>query len=209
MAKTPPAPPPVAVKPRVLSRYRPTPAVVAGAEPPADLAAAVAAATAVAAPPTSPDVLPQPAAAQAQVAPAADQQVGEGASGTYKFGTELQITPPAPPVSTKELAAEPSEKITEKQEPVIEPPDIAALELAAATESTQETRKQKGKNKKFEDDKSEKDPDGDGFTTHGQGVRPMAPSVPVRIAAPSQRATPPRPPKTHRQTPSERHAQKR
>jgi translation initiation factor IF-2 len=43
----------------------------------------------------------------------------------------------------------------------------------------------------------------------GQPVRPLSPSVPVRIAAPSIRATPPRPPKSHRQTPSERHLPKR
>ncbi len=39
----------------------------------------------------------------------------------------------------------------------------------------------------------------------GQAVRPMAPSVPIRVAAPSMRATPPRPPKSHRQSPSDRH----
>jgi translation initiation factor IF-2 len=43
----------------------------------------------------------------------------------------------------------------------------------------------------------------------GQAVRPMTPSVPVRIAAPSVRATPPRPPKSHRQTPAERHSAKK
>jgi translation initiation factor IF-2 len=40
-------------------------------------------------------------------------------------------------------------------------------------------------------------------------IRPMTPSVPIRIAAPSVRATPPRPPKAHRQTPAERHVQKK
>jgi translation initiation factor IF-2 len=43
----------------------------------------------------------------------------------------------------------------------------------------------------------------------GQAVRPMTPSVPVRVAAPSVRATPPRPPKSHRQTPAERHSSKK
>ncbi|MBL8083072.1 MAG: translation initiation factor IF-2 [Candidatus Obscuribacter sp.] len=43
----------------------------------------------------------------------------------------------------------------------------------------------------------------------GQAVRPMSPSVPIRIAAPSMRATPPRPPKSHRQSPSDRHGAKK
>jgi translation initiation factor IF-2 len=42
-----------------------------------------------------------------------------------------------------------------------------------------------------------------GFT--GQSVKPAQPSVPIRIAAPSIRATPPRPPKSHRSSPPERH----
>ncbi|MBX9695098.1 MAG: translation initiation factor IF-2, partial [Cyanobacteria bacterium] len=33
---------------------------------------------------------------------------------------------------------------------------------------------------------------------HQRAVRPMSPSVPIRVAAPSMRATPPRPPKSHR-----------
>ena len=41
------------------------------------------------------------------------------------------------------------------------------------------------------------------------GVRPMSPSVPIRVAAPSMRATPPRPPKSHRPNPSDRHAPKK
>lgn len=43
----------------------------------------------------------------------------------------------------------------------------------------------------------------------GQAVRPLSPSVPIRIAAPSMRATPPRPPKSHRQSPSDRHGAKK
>lgn len=46
----------------------------------------------------------------------------------------------------------------------------------------------------------------------GQSIKPLAPAapaVPIRVAAPSIRATPPRPPKAHRQAPSERHNQKK
>lgn len=43
----------------------------------------------------------------------------------------------------------------------------------------------------------------------GQPMKMVSPAVPVRVAAPSIRATPPRPPKSHRQSPSERHGQKK
>ena len=44
-----------------------------------------------------------------------------------------------------------------------------------------------------------------GFEFPGFSTKPAAPSQPTRIAAPSIRATPPRPPKSHRQAPTERH----
>jgi translation initiation factor IF-2 len=53
---------------------------------------------------------------------------------------------------------------------------------------------------------NEKHKDKEDGQPRGQAVRPMTPSVPVRVAAPSVRATPPRPPKSHRQTPAERHS---
>jgi translation initiation factor IF-2 len=43
----------------------------------------------------------------------------------------------------------------------------------------------------------------------GQSNKMVVPAMPVRVAAPSIRATPPRPPKSHRQSPSERHGQKK
>jgi translation initiation factor IF-2 len=56
---------------------------------------------------------------------------------------------------------------------------------------------------------NEKPKDKEDAQPRGQAVRPMTPSVPVRVAAPSVRATPPRPPKSHRQTPAERHSSRK
>lgn len=43
---------------------------------------------------------------------------------------------------------------------------------------------------------------------HQRSERPMAPSVPIRVAAPSMRATPPRPPKSHRHSKAEKNQKK-
>ena len=58
-------------------------------------------------------------------------------------------------------------------------------------------------------DQSNDKKDKDDNQPRGQAVRPMTPSVPVRVAAPSVRATPPRPQKNHRQTPAERHSSRK
>lgn len=43
---------------------------------------------------------------------------------------------------------------------------------------------------------------------HQRTERPMAPSVPIRVAAPSMRATPPRPPKSHRHSQQQKNQKK-
>ncbi|MBZ0187872.1 MAG: translation initiation factor IF-2, partial [Candidatus Obscuribacterales bacterium] len=48
----------------------------------------------------------------------------------------------------------------------------------------------------------------DGEAYKAKAVRPMSPSVPIRVAAPSIRATPPRPPKSHRHSHASRHQKK-
>jgi translation initiation factor IF-2 len=194
--KAPPPPPPV-VKPRVLSRTRPTPLVVPGSEVAAGVTEmAPAASTAVATPLTEEVPVTQvppnghPAAAEPTVS-------GNGAQPTLTpltvASTSVQETPVVVPVPAE----------TEKPEPEVVQP------VAAAAASVTEEKEQKGDKAEVKVDK--KDSDGEGFTppNNGQPVKPMAPSVPVRIAAPSVRATPPRPPKSHRPTPSERHAAKK
>jgi len=82
-------------------------------------------------------------------------------------------------------------------------PKAAVVEPPAAKEPPKPEVKPDPKAKK-------KDGKDDGDTANrGPGVRPMSPSVPTRVAAPSMRATPPRPPKSHRPNPSERHAPKK
>ncbi|MBS1996055.1 MAG: translation initiation factor IF-2 [Cyanobacteria bacterium SZAS LIN-2] len=75
-----------------------------------------------------------------------------------------------------------------------------AEQRAKAKEVVREANK--GKNKGGDSDE-------ESSSGRGQAVRPMSPSVPIRVAAPSMRATPPRPPKSHRQSPADRHAPKK
>ncbi|MDZ4833827.1 MAG: translation initiation factor IF-2 [Candidatus Melainabacteria bacterium] len=56
-------------------------------------------------------------------------------------------------------------------------------------------------------DTKNKDNDNDGEPSK-KGIRPMSPSVPIRVAAPSMRATPPRPPKQHSRHSPARHQKK-
>ena len=50
--------------------------------------------------------------------------------------------------------------------------------------------------------------DGEASESSKKGIRPMSPSVPIRVAAPSMRATPPRPPKQHSRHSPARHQKK-
>ncbi|HEY9733679.1 MAG TPA: translation initiation factor IF-2 [Drouetiella sp.] len=196
--KTPVPPPPV-VKPRVLARYRRPDA--AGAEAPLQEVEITPAASiaAVAAPPEIEEeqpVVSEPT--NGQQPPAAV----EPAAATN--GAQAAQTPPtvAPTPAPQEAPAA-APVATEAEKPESEP-----VQPAAST-ATEEKETQKGD--KAEPKVEQNDNDTDSFMPpfSGQAVKPMAPSVPVRIAAPSVRATPPRPPKAHRQSPSERHAQKK
>lgn len=86
----------------------------------------------------------------------------------------------------------------QKTKQVAEPPKVKEPPAKAKEEVKPEPKPKK---------KETKD-DGD-QPNRGPGVRPMSPSVPTRVAAPSMRATPPRPPKSHRPSPSDRHAPKK
>jgi translation initiation factor IF-2 len=190
--KTPVPPPPV-VKPRVLSRYRPTPLVVPGSEAPLEpVEIAPAASIAVAPSEVEEQTVPAPTNGQPVTA---EPVTGNGAQKTSTPPTvATSAAPEAPAVAP--VTAEP-----EKPESETVPPVAAAV--------TEEKEIQKGD--KAESKVEQTETEAENFTppSTGMGVKPMAPSVPVRIAAPSVRATPPRPPKSHRPTPSERHAQKK
>ena len=209
-----PAPPPV--KPRVLNRYRPTP--INPVEPVAEPAPAAAAADTS----SQPGKGPQGAAtATLPVAnPTVDQQ------------TEVQETAPAqqeeaPASDTGSKQAAPSAAVEAEpvKEQVTEP--VAQTETAKDSGSEKKTGEPhkhadgKGKggksqepSEKVKDQKEEareEKPENDAQNETSkapQAMRPMTPSIPTRIAAPSFRATPPRPPK-HRGGNAGRHEPKR
>lgn len=225
-SKAAPPPQPV-VKPRVLSRYRPAPATEPAADqspaPPARPVSPLAPGQIQSKPigPShrpAPDQTPipgvqprepQPAAAQPQVQPQA-ATVPTASPQAETVVTEIEepeeTLPVEPEVEEAPVALEPEEveePVVEKASeppPAIEPPE-ALVENPPLAEEEVESFEDK-KEKLVEDEEEPDEP------KSKQGVRPMTPSVPVRVAAPSFRATPPRPPK-HRQSPSDRHNQKR
>ena len=95
----------------------------------------------------------------------------------------------------------------------------ARAEAARAAEPAkkEETRREFGDKKNGEgkrptesrpgDDGGSRPPRDGAFTGQARPSAPSAPAQPTRIGAPSFRATPPRPPKGHNRTPSERHTQ--
>ncbi|HEY9714308.1 MAG TPA: translation initiation factor IF-2, partial [Chroococcales cyanobacterium] len=204
------APPPPVVKPRVLNRYRPTPPP--GSEP---VVAAPAATALPAAPETQPALTPpataQPAATMAETAPAQAQAApAQPAQSPAAKQAEAETAPPDKDRKASKAAEEPADEPAESTAPAVPPPAKGKEEPASKTAEEVEPPKTE-KPVEFESFEPDTAPDDDGgFTSPhaGQAVRPMTPSVPVRIAAPSVRATPPRPPKPHRQTPAERHGQK-
>lgn len=234
-AKVPPPPEPVVVKPRVLSRYRPTPAVQPGADgqvqsPPA--APVMLPVSGTTAPPPLQQASAQPPAAQAS--PAVEKPV-ERPSKTQE---NLQAPPPPvqPVVRTPEPPQPPEEELKEDEEDL----GLAPISGKSTGDEWSENPKygprvirkldrpperlQKPDSDKPEDqaqsEPSEKEDfsvapepeEGGGeYTGKGQAVRPLSPSVPTpyRVAAPSIRATPPRPPKSHRHAPADRHGAKK
>lgn len=101
-----------------------------------------------------------------------------------------------------------SPRVIRKLDP--QPKTKVVKEEPKAKEVVPEPVKEKTEKKK-EDSKKADRSNGEEEVEHpkAQAVRPLSPSVPTRVAAPSMRATPPRPPKSHRPTPSDRHAPKK
>jgi len=179
-----PPPPPVApiVKPRVLSRYRPVAPVVIG-EPVAGGVAAGA--------------VPQPGLQSELTTPvhiaASQSAVIDESEAKAKAGSKSQV---------KTEQVESSEKIA-LDEPV-SPPITAKIIEESQQEQPAETA--------LAEEEQVKEPVNLDLTLPilGQAVKSLSPSVPIRIAAPSIRATPPRPPKSHhRQSPAEKQIQQK
>lgn len=181
-SKLPPPPEPVVVKPRVLSRRKPTPPP--GTEVPAE---PIAEEVPAAAPPV---VEPPPVSPVEPVAPPPPPP----APPVEEFRPPIEQKGPPPRVRRleKPLAEQPFDQPEpvvskpKKEEPIEAEPAKAEAKPEAPAEEEDEATKSFDK----------------------LTGRPMTPSVPIRIAAPSVRATPPRPPKSHRQ-PSERHLQQK
>ncbi len=196
--KTPVPPPPI-VKPRVLARYRrPEPGAPGVEIPLTEVAEVVPAAnTAV----VTPEVEFEPV-----TAPTNGQPPVSFEPPVTSNGAQTTTTPPTVAPTSAVDAAVVAPVNAEAEKPESEPIQPAA---AAVTE---EKETQKGDKAEPKVEQNNNDTESFAPPVTGQAVKPMAPaapSVPVRIAAPSVRATPPRPPKSHRPTPSERHAQKK
>lgn len=190
--KAPVAPASPPVKPRVIGRYRPTPAVT---DTPAEPAAA--AQLAPAAPDKPADVSAAPAAAT--TSPVAETPVIEEPAEVEATGSTggAPKTLELPKVDKSVVEA----KVEKEAEPVVakeaEPEPDAVVPSIEVIEVKEEPKPETKADKEQEPQEKSIQP-----------MRPVTPSVPIRIAAPSLRATPPRPPK-HRPSPSDRHGQKR
>ncbi|HEY9682792.1 MAG TPA: translation initiation factor IF-2 [Oculatellaceae cyanobacterium] len=204
----PPPPAPVKAKPRVLNRYRPEPV----GETPDPNAAAAPAATSTPTPGngqvTAPveiaeKVAPTPTASTPTPQALAPSQPATTASASAAATATPVATPQPAAKEATPLPAEPVE--TAKQpEPQAKPPQPEQKSTTPNVEEEDKGDEEKEEERyETENVKSEREED---VHPRGQAVRPMTPSVPVRIAAPSVRATPHRPQKTHRQTPAERHS---
>lgn len=197
-AVPPPPPEPVVVKPRVLSRRKPG-AEPVETEPVQEVQAPVQEKPEEQAPP--PEQTPR-----IQLYQTVDSPIGK-----------VQRISRSADKPSHRTAEKPADKPQAKQapQPTPETAKPQETEVQETKPKTPEKTPDKSQPKIAAKAKSEAVPepgedDGDskpGSTADllSQMSRPSAPSVPIRVAAPSTRATPPRPPKQHRSTPSERH----
>jgi translation initiation factor IF-2 len=217
-----PLPPPAAVvKPRVLSRYRPTPI---GGE-----ATEVAALSSGGALQTTAGSVSNSATAVApplvEAAPAVASVPQAVANATQTAQTPAVVQPAVEAetkTATKQASAQPAQAaevehiVKEKQAPSLkeaQPEAEAPSKKESASPVPVQDVPEKDNTISFEPPAEPKftpeaEKDDNASRSRGQAMRPMTPSVPVRIAAPSTRATQPRPPK-HRPTPSNRHSNQR
>lgn len=184
------APPPApVVKPRVLNRYRKP-----SAEPAADAASPVIAEGGSA------------VNALSNEAKAIEQEV----SATPVV--EVELPESVVPEVESPLSAPDHEAVTE---PEAEENALSGAIHAAVSlpEEEAEVPEAELESKNLVPEKAEEElppvPETEDDSNRVQSLRPMQPSVPTRVAAPSFRPTPSRPQKPHRQSPSERHGQKR
>lgn len=219
-----PTPPPV--KPRVLNRYRPTP--INPVEPVAEPAPAAAAA----------ETTNQPLGKNAPAQQPGKGQQASATATLPVVNPPLEQTPevpeaaPAPQIVEPEgkekggktvpaaIEPEPTQESSEpsgKSEPITDKAsdkksgekEKPAEAKGKGTKTPEPTERVRDEEKEEARDKKQDEEDVPSEQSKTiQAIRPMTPSVPIRIAAPSFRATPPRPPK-HRGGTADRHAPKR
>jgi translation initiation factor IF-2 len=226
------APPAPVVKPRVLARYRKEPVVEAAevvveppvqAPPPPAAEAPIAAAPPVVEkpveklPPPLEQPIPQPAPPLEQPIP---QPAAPAAPVVAKAAPEPEAPPP--PIPSAPAPAPVSKAVLEQraQMEAIERAAERAKRERAEQEALQTAKEEAVKNAKREaeaargrGDRTQKKevPKEEGDlhalrdTLSTRPMTPSSPAQPIRIAAPSFRATPPRPPKSHHRQPQERH----
>jgi translation initiation factor IF-2 len=194
------------VKPRVLARYRPVPL----ATEPADANAA-----APAAPPNGTGLSGQtPQTAPNPLTPTASVTAAINAPTTPALTAQAAVEP-APPVASTPSAPKTEEVESPAKLESRKEKDLEVREESAASTAVLEPAALDDKTISFEPgDAADFSPPVNEKEnplipppppSRGQAIKPMTPSVPIRVAAPSTKATQPRPPKSHRQTPSERH----
>jgi translation initiation factor IF-2 len=217
VSKAAPPPTPVVVKPRVLSRYRPVPVAAPGTEPAAEAVPGAVPAQPVVLPVpgtiVSPGMLapaaartgaPVPGAAPASISPPAETTPGADKGKHAVVDESHEVTPPAQKalrsVGQKDVAhpAEEAHALHPASAPASAPSQSEAAPAVAEEQQDFSPPEEEG---------PPESPEAIRFAPPTS--RPSAPPVPIRIAAPSIRATPPRPPKAHRQAPAERHLQKK
>jgi len=170
----PPQAPPPSVKPRVLSRYKKIPSAIEGTLELVEQTIITPILPIEALPPASVE----------QPAPATPTIEAPPVNVVYKEVVAENVIIPIKPVSSPEIkpvVTKEKESEEKKQEEPIAVPEVLSTQEAKSLFTGASTA-----------------------TKINEPIRPLTPSVPsvpavpIRIAAPSIRATPPRPPKTHR-----------
>jgi translation initiation factor IF-2 len=224
---TPLPPPAPVVKPRVLSRYRPTPiggeaTEVAALTPSGVLQTAASSASNIATAVAPPLIEAAPAVASVPQSVANTTQASPATGATQPIQAPVPVVETEAKTATHQASAQPAQSVEiehavkEKHAPSLkeaQPETEAPLKKEPTSPVPVQDVPEKDNTISFEPPAEPKfapeaEKDDNASRSRGQAMRPMTPSVPVRIAAPSTRATQPRPPK-HRPTPSNRHSNQR
>jgi translation initiation factor IF-2 len=193
---------PPTVKPRVLSRYRPVP-IAPALDPASEIPISEA-------PTPQPVMAPQAASQHVQQTAVAQYAAPISPATTRESHPPLDQVKVSDDQKTQRAVRQKATGELLQEEPQVAPasPPTYPQEEKTIRTTVSEVLVDDAV-ERVQEDEEEKDVESFAPPHSGKPVRPMSPSVPIRIAAPSIRATPPRPPKAHRQAPAERHIQKK